>query len=209
MQTFEPPYPQGIPTPPPTRIKVFGILHIVFAGIGMLGGLFQAGMLMFKSQIESWTNAGNSGVAADRQLEFQRAIEAASEPYNIPTIVLSFLLAAVMLVAGIALVRQSRSALKWSNGYAWSSIALKLATIALYLIVLLPAMNAQFDAMVGSSGMGKQETMVLNGMKIGMAVAGVVGPLMYCIYPILALVMLNKPVVKAALGLESPVAQNL
>lgn len=205
MQTFAPAYPQGIPVSPPTRIKVFGILHIVFAGIGILVALGQSAMLMFKDQIRSFGASGGVSTAQERQLEVQRRIEEATGAYNLPFIGMEFLLCGVMLVAGILLVKHRRNALKWSNGYAWFSITCKLATIALYLGVILPAVNAEFDQMLGANGAARADKTaqaMLTGMKIAMSAAGVLSPLIASIYPILALAMLNKPSVRTALGLE-------
>lgn len=190
-----------MPFLPPARIKVFGILHIVFAGIGFLSALWNLAKLYFKEPLQNFASLGGPRMARNPVEEMQEAMLRVTEFYTSASIVIGVLLSALMLVAGIALVRHHRSALRWSNAYAWSSIGIKLASLAYCMIVLLPVVNAELDKLVAGSAGGSSPEQVL--IRYLVSAVFVILPLVSCVYPVLTLVMLNKPAVRAALGIKN------
>jgi hypothetical protein len=179
---YQPPMPQepsDIAYPlvgEPAVVKVFGILHLVFAGLGILGaswGLFIA-------------LVGNPLPQSQAQLNMQAKLN----PMTIATNSLSVLIAVPMIIAGIQLLKKRESALKWSNIYAFSSIGAKVVGSVFTFIFGIPAMREVAATIVPSADGGKAMGTFM--------VAGAIGAMLVSfIYPVLSLVLLNRPRVKA------------
>ena len=65
---------------------------------------------------------------------------------------------------------------------------------AITLLVVVPASNRMMEGMM--EGLGDDAGAMATGMKVGTAVGSMIGPIISMVYPILALVLLNKAPVK-------------
>ncbi len=170
----------------PPAVKVFGILHLVFAGLGLLGavwGLF----------IEVVGNPFLKFSPPD-QMDAQIAMQAKIGSMTITSSILSLLVAIPMIIAGIQLLKKRRNGLKWSNTYAWSSLGAKLINLVLALTIMIPAMQEMTQGMLANSKAPSAMSGIMSGF---MAVGTIGGVVVSCIYPILALALLNRPATKA------------
>jgi len=186
--------PPSLPPQLPARlepqvVKVFGILHLVFAGFGVLSLIWG-----FAAQFFMRGMMNSKDPAQALQVKMQDELGGVT----IMTNVFHVVLVTFLLISGIRLVKGCPGGVAWSNRYAWTSIAFKIATVVVGVIFILPAMQRQFDTMAenfaGMPGGGGQG--FLNTMKISTAVGTVLGPLLMCIYPALALYLLSRPAVK-------------
>ena len=190
----QPPLPQGPPefSPAllgePPAVKVFGILHLVFAGIGVIGAAWGVFMAV----------AGNPFMKLSpqmsAQMDAQIAMQEKINPMTITSAILSLLVAVPMIIAGIQLLKKRRNALRWSNGYAWSSIGAKLVNLIMTLTILVPAMQEMTQGMLAHSKAPAPVSGIMSGFMAGGAIIGV---LVSSVYPILTLVLLNRPATKA------------
>ena len=99
-----------------------------------------------------------------------------------------------MIIAGIQLLQKRRNGLKWSNTYAWSSLGAKLINLVLAITIMIPAMQEMTQGMLESS----KAPAAVSGMMSGfMAVGAIGGVVVSCVYPILAIALLNRPATKA------------
>ncbi len=170
-------------------VKVFGILHLVLAGIGLVGALF--GLLMALMGNPFLKFAGNSpGMKA--QLDAQMAMQDRLAPMTIASGVLSFVVAIPMVIAGIKLLKKRRDCLAWSNGYAFTSLGAKAVNLVLTFTIMIPAMNGMMRDMIKGPG-GESAMKMVSGFSTGGAILGII---VSCAYPVLTLVMLNRPAVK-------------
>ena len=181
--------PPGLPVNPhlpigiPRIVTVFGVMHVVFAGIGILSaawGVFTslAGNPFLKMQ------------GAGPQVDAQLAMEAKLKTVTIASSGLSILIGIVMITAGIKLLKGRKDGLAWSNKYAYLSLVAKLANLAIAFMVVIPATKEMMgDMMKGTPGMPASATMMMEIFLVAGAVGGI---LVTAVYPVLALVMLNR-----------------
>lgn len=175
----------------PPAVKVLAILHLVFAGIGLLGavwGLFIAffGNPFFKLMA--------TDPHMSRQLEAQVQMQQKIAPMSIATGILSILVAVPMIIAGVRMLKKRRDGLKWSNIYAFSSLGAKSVNFILALTILVPAMSDMTEGMMHGARVPGGAKNMMSGFMAGGALGGV---LISCVYPILTLVLLNRPACKA------------
>jgi hypothetical protein len=192
---FQPPVADLAPPPlsqgEPAAIKVFGIMHLVFAPLGILSALWGLFVAMVG---KPWLLLSDSPAKHDPQLQAQLAMQEKLNPMTIATSMLSLGVGVVMIIAGVQLLRKRKTALKWSNAYAWSSLGTKFVTLILTLTVMLPAMQEMTRAITHNS---KVPQGVETFMSSAMAVGTIGGVLVSCLYPVLSLVLLNRPASKA------------
>ena len=170
----------------PPAVKVFGILHLVFAGFGLLGVVWGLYVAVLGNPFLKFSPAG--------QQEAQIAMQAKIGPMTTTTGILSLLVTIPMIVAGIQLLKRRKSGLKWSNTYAWSSLGAKLINLILAVTIMIPAMQEMTRGLLGTS---KAPPAVAGVMAGSMAVGAIGGVVVACVYPILALILLNRPATKA------------
>lgn len=182
----------GFPNLEPKRIKVFGVMHIVFGGMGLLQLLF--GVLMAVSGLQEKLLKLSSAASPPGTFELQMEMTERLQTYTWISWGIMCILGVLLLKAGIGLVRKKKESVAASNLYAWTSIGMKVVMLILFFTMALPAFNEMFESLVDSSVAGGKATLMT--MRISSAVGGVLGPVLGAIYPILALVMLNKPVVR-------------
>lgn len=188
---YQPPLPQtpsDIPYPlvgEPAVVKVFGILHLVFAALGIISAIWGL-FIVF---------AGNPFLKmapSSPEIQAQLDMQAKLNPMTIATNTLSLFVAALMIIAGIQLVKNRKTALKWSNWYAFASLGAKAISLVLVILFVVPAMREIARTMIPGSASGGEGAMGM--MMAGGAIGSVA---VTCIYPILTLILLNRPKVKA------------
>lgn len=199
-QPYLPPQPPEFAYLPPSiaaepaAVKVFGVLHLLFAGFGLLMAAWGL-IITFVGNpfLKFIPKTGPMAQSMDAQLAMQAKIM----PATLTQIILTILVAVPMIIAGIYLLKGTIKGLKWSNYYAYSSLAAKLINLVLVVVFMIPAMQEMNKAMMPkSSGGGQAETF----MQAAMGFGAVLGVVCTCLYPILSLELLNRPVVQNWLG---------
>lgn len=170
------------PTQKPASIQVFGILNLVFAALS-LGSAMISLVRSFSSSL-----TGGSVLAGNAQFEAMQ---------NQPVVEMisgcvSLAVGALLLVAGIQLLQSRRSALLWSNRYAWASIGSKILSIGLSLTFIAPVMGTALR------GSGPNEQAIQYVVILGI----VGGSMISMIYPVACLLVLNRPLTKEWLALH-------
>jgi hypothetical protein len=170
----------------PQTVKVFGILHVVFA----LFGFLSCAWALFVALVGNpFLGLGPKTPAAQAQAQAQAALQERMLPATLASTALTLVIAGLMLTAGILLLKKRRSGLKWSNRYAWTSLAGKVVNVVMMFVFTVPAMKEMTDQMT--------KTTPMPGAFGGIMVASmVVGVLIACSYPVLTLIFLNKPATK-------------
>lgn len=201
MSDFPDPYAPGAapvmaPPPPPLsrppgQIKVLAILHLVFGGIGLLMVAFGIVMQLLSSSLLK-----SSGAAQDPAIEMQRAMGQVGQVHQYLSYGVSVVLSILLIIAGLTLLKSKLSGLKWSNVYAWLSIGSKIALGVLFFTMVLPAVNAAMEGVLGGA---KADETAVSVAKMTMVASGVLTPLFSCIYPVLVLILLNREPVRRSL----------
>jgi hypothetical protein len=176
--------------PKPPMLTVFGVIHLVMAGIGVIMVIVTIGSVFMNSAI-----ADLQGPEVDKQVMLE-AQQATLWP-NLLSAVFVAILVFLLIVAGIKLLRGRRDALRWSNSYAVTSIITKLISLVVTIIVVLPATRRMMESMIPESGSsGGPETMMMKMMTTGTSAATVLMGLIACTYPLLVLFLLNRKSIK-------------
>ncbi len=171
----------------PPAVKVFGILHLVFAGLGLLGAVWGLFIAVVGNPFLKFSPAGP-------EMDAQLALQAKINPMTITSGILSLLVAVPMIIAGIQLLQKRKSALKWSNTYAWSSLGAKLINLVLAVTIMVPAMQEMTQGILAKSPAPAAVSGIMSGF---MAVGAIGGVVVSAVYPILTLFLLNRPATKA------------
>jgi amino acid permease len=167
----------------PQTVKVFGILHVVFGVFGVL-------MTLWTLYV---TLVGNPFLAlsgSTPQMRAQTELESELSGYTLVSTAIYILITVLILIAGTLLLKGRKSALKYSNCYAWLSIAYKVISVIVYFTYVLPLSREIIMTSSTSAGMAasSMEVMMIS-IFLGTIVISI-------IYPILTLVLLNRPKVK-------------
>jgi hypothetical protein len=178
----------------PAAVLVIAILHLVGGGLDLLGVVCGGAM-----QAAGAANPfGKTAPAGPEQVELarlQQQIEALNPPgYIYGELTANFVLDVMLLAAGIGLLSMRPWARTLSLVYAVLAILNRLFTVVFSFVVIIPA----FEAMIQEHApKDPQAQSVISLMKVGM-IAGVVFGALFIIYPIVVLIILNLPHVKAA-----------
>ncbi|MGC4014353.1 MAG: hypothetical protein QM755_07540 [Luteolibacter sp.] len=197
VSTFEPPPPppQLPPVFRPGQIRVFGILHLVVAGLSAVMLLASVAMQGFSQRtLESQKKMGGPAAA---QAEMTETFTNLMKPMTYAQYVASAVLMVALILAGIGLLKWKTSGLTWSNRYAWTSIALKICSLIFVLTYMMPKMNALMESTLKSMG---GDPALMPVVKYSMIGGALLGPLFYCIYPALVLIFLNRESVRKSLS---------
>ncbi|MCW1926588.1 hypothetical protein OKA05_28810 [Luteolibacter arcticus] len=187
--SFSPPaLPQG---PPPQVVKIFGILHLVFAGLGIILGIWGFFSMKFTTMIQGMS-------PNDPSMVVQRKYAEDLWPVTVMNSTFLLGLAALLLVAGLKLVYSKPDGVMWSNRYAWTSITTKIISLVVVLTYVLPLSNRMMGEIVGNTrGLPAGAAGMMTGMIKSMtSIATIATPVISCVYPLLALYFLSRPAVK-------------
>ena len=177
----------------PGRLRVFGVCHIVFGGLGLMNVVGGVAMQFFQ---RLWTFTPPNG--PDKLQEIQNQMYRDLTAYTWVTITMSLIVGVLILRAGIALTKRRQSALRLSNIYVLSSLIAKIVSVVLFLVVAMPVIEEAVTAMLGESSAALPGW--VGGLQVFIAVIGVISFLFSTIYPLCALLMLNKPQVREYLA---------
>ncbi len=170
----------------PQTVKVFGILHVLLGAYGVfglvIGIIAMAGMNPFLAFMPKTPEA----VA---QMEQQAAMQKEMLPATIIGTILSLATTFLIIKAGILLLKRRRSGLKWSNRYAWVSLVGKVFGVVVMILYTYPIMQKTMASTSGSAAMPAAMESVMIGSLV-------VGALIPFLYPVLTLVLLNRPATK-------------
>jgi hypothetical protein len=175
--------PAGYVPPKPKRpasVMVFGILNLVFGVLGLCGTVVSVGVLFFMPQ---------NAQAGNPVMELM-ASNPAYRLFNQVSIGLGFVATAVLIVAGIGLIRARPFGRTLSIGYSIYAILAGLAGLVVsYLFLVQPLMER-----ANAGGAGPERAAAIGGM-----IGGLAGGCLGQIYPILLLIFMCRRNVAEAL----------
>lgn len=172
----------------PQVVKVLGIMHLVFGGIGALGATWG---LLIAIIGNPFLNMMSGTPQMKAQIDAQATMQSEMLPVTICSSVLSIIITALIITAGIQLLKMRKNAVKWSNRYAYASIVGKVINLVLSLSFILPMTQKMVSEMSPSSS---HVLLPMNSVMMGSMIFTAV---ISCVYPILSLILLNRPNVKA------------
>ena len=97
--------------------KVFGILHLVFGGIGVLYGLYAIVSAIFSDQLQEFSFATYPDESKDAMMEAMQPLYD-TQVWDLASSCFSMVLAVLLILAGFKLVKYNRKGLKISNLYS-------------------------------------------------------------------------------------------
>jgi hypothetical protein len=184
----------------PASIKVFGIFHLIIAGLGSIATIFGLVMLQFSNQFSKLMTMAPPGTSTGASSQQEQAVIqylGETRTYTYITSGFSIILAVMLIIAGIGLLKKRESGRVMSIRYAWASIAAKVITLVMMLTFMMPATTRYNEAMFSSIGSGMGST-----MNVVTQISQLVGLAMTIIYPIVVLIMMHKEKVKTFLAAQ-------
>ena len=184
----------------PASIKVFGIFHLIIAGLGSIGTIFGLVMLQFSNQFSKLMTMAPPGSSSGASSQQEKAVIqylGETRTYTYITSGFSIILAVMLIIAGIRLLKKRESGRVMSIRYAWASIGTKVITLVIILTFMMPATTRYNEAMFSSIGSGMGST-----MNVVTQISQLVGLAMTLIYPIVVLIMMRKEKVKTFLAAQ-------
>jgi len=176
--------------------KVFGILHLVFGGIGLVMYLFGLVMMVFRNRLQEMQFASYPEEIREQMKEAMQPMYA-TQSWDVVSSVGSLILAVFLLVAGFHLVKYRRKGLKVSNVYSVLSILHKLFAVAVVVFIKMPMMEEVRESLENIHG-GSSAAMAAAMGPFAM-IMGVLMVVLMMVYPVLSYIMLNKKQVKDSL----------
>ena len=174
---------QNVSTGQPQTVKIFGILHLVFSAFGIFGIVSALVIALFGNPFLKMIPQTPE---LAKQAQIQAEMQEKMMPMTITTNLIGIVVTALMITAGIQLLRKKKTGLQWSNRYAIGSLIAKAIGGVLMFTVMLPLMRESLPAHTTSSG-------GMGAMEVGMIGGAIGGVLISAIYPILTLILLNRP----------------
>jgi uncharacterized membrane protein YhaH (DUF805 family) len=182
----------GVPVLEPKSLKVFGILHIIFAILGILSVLVMAVFIFAVGPLFDWLakETGSADPEAAEMMSMMGDLYQSQIPYYIGSTLVTAVLVVFLLRAGIALVKKRSQAARLSNLWAWLTIAFVVINLPISIFYTFPAqreMQAELESSMGGASTGTES--LEQAIEIGSLVLGFVASL---VYPILALYFLKR-----------------
>lgn len=172
-------YYNAVPVNPrPTSVTVLAVLGIIFAALGLICSPL--------SLVPYFVKIGPPNPAIDAVRS-----NTALMTWIIASVVIGFLLAALLLAGSIASLKLRLAGQRAMILYAKIAIAMAILGFVVNVVWMMPAMSQ------GQQGVSK------NAEIIGGMIGGLIGGLLALIYPICILVYMNKSHVKAAFGVNA------
>lgn len=174
----------------PASIKVFGIFHLIIAGLGSIGAIYSLVMLQFSSQFSKMMTIAPPGAPATGPSAQELAMNQYMHDTRLFTYIgfgFALVLTVMLIIAGIGLLKRRESGRVMSLRYAWTSISFKMINLLIFLTFMMPATTRYNEAML--SGMPTEMGSMMN---IVTQVIQVLTLLATFIYPIVVLIMMRK-----------------
>ncbi|MFW2385350.1 MAG: hypothetical protein ACN4GG_05950 [Akkermansiaceae bacterium] len=171
--------------------KVFGIIHLVYAGLGMIGGL----MGLANPALAKFTTGPILEIAkkSGKSTEAYESAVAETARYAMINGVVQIALAILLLIAGLNLIKYQLKGAKLSKIWA-------LARIPLAIVFSFLSMDATKRMMTTQNELIGTGNPSMDNMMETMGTVGIVfGILMVSVYPILTLIFLSRAKVMASL----------
>lgn len=168
----------------PKSGTVLGILNIIFGGSGILGGFISIGIFSFINNLFR-------SLVYELPSDFFWVMQTLGSFFTSLSIITAVQLVAnaLGLASGITLLKDRRSAILLSNLYAGLSIAIAIAGY----FISINLVRGLFGNQELLSYMTAEDKFMLNVIKgLIPGVAGIVGVLFSCAYPVVLLILLNK-----------------
>lgn len=172
--------PPDMPQPRPASLTVFGILNIIFGVIGLCGTA--GGVLPFVMDLPSDPGVPNP------MLDLIKS-NAGYRTFLMVSLALGAIIAVLVLAAGIGLLLSKAWGRTLSIVYGWYTIVAAIVGMVVNWYVMQPLLAKMQEA--GGPG----QLAVTAGL-----VGGLIGAGLGMIYPILLLVFMNRPAIRAAVG---------
>ena len=187
---MSPPPPEANPHVPTSIPKVFGIIHIVYACLGMIGAAFGVlGMVAMKAM------APHLGDEVEGLDGFFEAYEKMAV-YTYIDSGLKVILGLVLLIAGIGLLKKKRWAQKLS--VTWSVVRI---VVGIGMTVFSYGVTLQFQQDIADFTQTNGDQVDQLGLQSSMqGVSSVMGVFVLSIYPVVSLILLSKKSVKDSLS---------
>lgn len=174
----------------PASIKVFGIFHLIIAGLGSIGAIYSLVMLQFSSQFSKMMTIAPPEAPATGPSAQELAMNQYMHDTRLFTYIgfgFALVLTVMLIIAGIGLLKRRESGRVMSLRYAWTSISFKMINLLIFLTFMMPATTRYNEAML--SGMPTEMGSMMN---IVTQVIQVLTLLATFIYPIVVLIMMRK-----------------
>ena len=169
----------------PQSVKILGIFHVILAAYGFITSAFG---VFVAATGNTFLNLFPKTPAMAAQMQMQTEMQQKMMPATILSVVLTLIIATLMLIAGIKLLKKRRDGLKWSNRYAWTSLAGKLGNLGIAFAITIPVMR-EVQGRMASPAPGMPPA----AMDTIMIISTLFGVIVMCSYPILCLILLNRP----------------
>jgi hypothetical protein len=186
-----------MPQKKPTAVVVIAILQVVFGLIGLCGTVVQLSgaqkALLNATQVNQPQGQANVSPEAiqshlEKKIPNYHAIETGDA-------VVDLVLCVLMLVSAVGLLQMRSWGRLLALGYAVLSILAHLASVVLTFALVVPAM-ADLSKEIAASG-GQEAQVMAQAMRFGIIFAALAAALT-AIYPIIVLIVLCLPSVRAA-----------
>ena len=178
----------------PGRLRVFGVCHIVFGGLGLMNVVGGVAMQFFQQSLSALTQSSGPDEVQEIQNEMYRDLAV----YTWITITMSLIVGVLILLSGIALIKRRQSSVRLSNMYVLSSLIAKAGGIVLFLLVATPVIGGAVNSMLAQTKAPLPGW--VGGLQVFIGVVGALSVLLSAIYPLCALIMLNRPQVRQYLA---------
>lgn len=195
---------QAPPKLEPVRLKVFGVLQIVFGSLWILwflvGSIVLLGFSLGMDALMSLPMEQLEGAERAQAKGILDSLEAFLSDLFLTWWV--FLIGAgivgvLMLVAGIQLCQKKRRCLSKHNAYVWTEVGYRVIYLVLFFSLVIPAINTLEESVAGVIGVDPLTSPEIQMMQnMAQAAGTVIFELLLLIYPILSYCMLNKPLVR-------------
>jgi hypothetical protein len=186
----------------PTSVTVIAVLHLVFGGFGLIGGLcglivVAIGSTTLIPQPPAPPPGANVPFPPDINVRLDRFLKQELPFHQTITLVqtaLGLVLSSVLVVAGIGLLAMRPRARRLSLVYSAVSIAFQLASLFYAILFVMPAMSSFYEQLVREFPAAAP---LLTFSRMGVWVGVVFAPLAIA-YPIVVFVLLTRRKVVAA-----------
>lgn len=191
----------------PAAVLVIAILHFVFGTFGLLGSVCGGGMFFFMRYMPTPPTAPGQPKVPN-YMDIMTAMSEKAPGFTAVQyggMAMGLVLAVLMIVSGLDLVRMRARGRTLSIAYASLSILTTLLTFIYNLVFTMPVMSEVMDQMFQPGAMGPmnpQQQQAFQGLMRFVFqfsyYAGLLAPFFQMIYPVVVLIIMYRPHVRAA-----------